>query len=211
MPSAAPQKSAGTQVNLSQPYLFFRTDGSQLKTRSGLPPSYVWMIWRPSRAWPSFSCSLRVRLKFVFRFALFVLGLFADDSSGAVCILHRGRLVHYSAFTPRYWRFPFLEDRELQIGDTWTDPVHRGNGLASRALRAILELERRPGRRFWYVVGRNNAASVRVVEKAGFHLVGDGAFERPLGLKLLGSYRMGDPRKTPITRTGPAASFETRV
>jgi len=98
--------------------------------------------------------------------------------------------VHYSGFTPRYWRFPFLQDSDLQIGDTWTEPSHRGKGLALFALLEIIRIKRKPGRKFWYVVGGLNTPSIRVVEKAAFSLVGKGTFIVPLGIKLLGSYVM---------------------
>jgi len=114
--------------------------------------------------------------------------LFANREVGALCIHHGGRLIHYSGFTPRYWRFAFLTDRDLQIGDTWTDPEHRGKGLAGYALQEIIDIKQTQGRRFWHVVGDANRASIRVVEKAGFGLVGKGSWNKPSGIKLLGSY-----------------------
>jgi RimJ/RimL family protein N-acetyltransferase len=180
------------------PYLFFRSDSpAAVTTRYRLIESYFWVIWHPSRMWPQCGAPLRVRLKFLFRYALAHLGLFKDEDVGAVCAVHEGRLAHYSAFTPRYWRFPFLRDGDLQIGDTWTDPADRGKGLASAAIGRIVTLERRSGRRFWYVVDRINEASIRVVEKAGFNLIGRGAFVRPLGIKLFGAYRMQERRALP--------------
>jgi GNAT superfamily N-acetyltransferase len=116
--------------------------------------------------------------------------MFSNREVGALCIHHGHRLVHYSGFTPRYWRFPFLIDRDLQIGDTWTDPSHRGKGLASYALEEIMEIKQAPGREFWYVVGDTNFPSIRVVERAGFGLVGFGGWRKPWGIKLLGSYVM---------------------
>jgi RimJ/RimL family protein N-acetyltransferase len=98
--------------------------------------------------------------------------------------------VHYSAFTPRYWRFPFLRDGDLQIGDTWTEFSHRGRGIALFALLEIIRINRKPGRTFWYVVNELNAPSIRVVEKAAFSLVEKGTFVVPFGIKLLGSYVM---------------------
>ena len=129
----------------------------------------------------------RLKLRFLFRWLLRRLHLFAGDTCGALLIRDDARLVHYSAFTPRFWRFPFLADGDLQIGDTWTDPPYRGKGLALFALQTVVRVTREPERRHWYVVEAVNRASIRVVEKAGFTLSGEGTWIKPWGLKLLGS------------------------
>jgi GNAT superfamily N-acetyltransferase len=129
-----------------------------------------------------------MRARFAFRYLLDYAGLFSNREAGTLCIHYGNRLVHYSGFTPRYWRFPFLADQDLQIGDTWTDPAHRGKGLAGYALEEIMEIKQAPGRGFWYVVEDKNAPSIRVVERAGFELLGIGTWRKPWGIKLLGSY-----------------------
>jgi RimJ/RimL family protein N-acetyltransferase len=157
-----------------------------------LPAQYSWSVWRPSR-FPLLPPALpgkKLRLRFLFRWLLHRTHLFAGDQCGALLIREGTRLVHYSAFTPRFWRFPFLADRDLQIGDTWTDPAYRGKGLALFALQTVVRLNREPQRRFWYVVQDVNLASIRVVEKADFTLSGEGTWIKPWGLKLLGSYVM---------------------
>jgi RimJ/RimL family protein N-acetyltransferase len=116
------------------------------------------------------------------------LHLFAGRGSGVLLIYDRRRLVHYSGFTPRYWRFPFIADGDFQIGDTWTDPAHRARGLASFALQTIVTTLAKPGRRLWYVVEDINKPSIRVVEKAGFTLAAEGTWIKPWGLKLAGAY-----------------------
>lgn len=98
------------------------------------------------------------------------------------------KLVHYSAFTGRYWRFPCLGDDDIQIGDTWTDPAHRSKGIASFAIDQIVSRKQKPGRQFWYCVEAINRSSIRVADSAGFEVVGEGIWRKPFGLKLLGSY-----------------------
>jgi RimJ/RimL family protein N-acetyltransferase len=151
-------------------YLFFRYDGELCVESPRLAPQYECSIWRPAegRPWPEAKCSAKTRLRFLFRYCIYYLGLFANTDCGALCIMEQGKLIHYSAFTPRYWRFPFLRDKDLQVGDTWTEPSHRGRGLAFFALTQIPEELEEAGRHFWYVVGRENLPSIAVVEKAGF-------------------------------------------
>lgn len=170
-------------------YLFYRSAGFAPTILLGLPPGYEMVVWRPSacQPWPA-NASTRIKSRFLFRTLLHLLGFFADGECGALCVHYVDRLIHYSAFTSRYWRFPFLADGDLQIGDTWTDPAHRGRGIALFAVLQILATKRRPGRECWYVVGSSNAPSIRVAERAGFRLIATGILSRSIGLKLFGSY-----------------------
>ena len=83
-----------------------------------------------------------------------------------------------------------MSKNDLQIGDVWTHPEHRGRGLATYGLREIVRRRWVAGRRFWYVVDTGNGASIRVAEKAGFVKCGEGIRTKRLGLNLLGEYKM---------------------
>ncbi len=155
-----------------------------------LPAPYSWTVWRP-RIWPTLPqglLSVRLRLRFLFRWAIHRLHLFAGPGCGVLLVYDRERLVHYSGFTPRYWRFPFVADDDFQIGDTWTDPAHRGRGLAFFALQTIVAMLAKPGRRLWYVVEAINQPSIRVVEKGRFTLAAEGTWVTQWGFKLAGAY-----------------------
>lgn len=177
-------------------YRFYCMNDLGIEPISPPPPHYAWSIWTPSRL-PALHAGLpgiRLKLRFHFRWLLSLVYRFPERDSGALLIHDRGQVVHYSAFTPRYWRFPFMADEDLQIGDTWTSPAYRGKGFAFFALCTIVANARRPGRRFWYVVGNLNQPSIHVVEKAGFDLVGEGTWIKPWGIKMLGSYAMRSRR-----------------
>ena len=124
------------------------------------------------------------------RTLLHMSGIFPSCDSGAVIMYSGTRLVHYSAFTPRYFRFPFLTARDVQVGDTWTEPSYRGRGLAKRSLRQLVILLSEPGRSIWYVVEDTNRASVKVAEDCGFHLAGVGnAYQAPERVRSLRNHR----------------------
>jgi len=119
------------------------------------------------------------------------LNVFSNRDYGAIVILDDdGTVVHRSMLFPRYFRFPFMSAGDLQIGSTWTAPSHRGRGLATVAMEEAVRIESRPSRRFWYVIDRDNVASARVAEKAGFTLAGNGVRTRKLGARLLGAYEL---------------------
>jgi RimJ/RimL family protein N-acetyltransferase len=190
--------ASGLQAQTDPHYLFYcYTCGPDEQRRNvrdemggGLHPPYWWTLWRPG-IWPGLPPGLpnqRFKLRFLFRWAVHRLHLFADSCSGALLIYDHRQLVHYSGFTPEYWRFPFIAADDFQIGDTWTEPAHRGRGLASFALQTIVAALAKPGRRLWYIVEDGNKPSIRVAEKARFTLAAEGTWVRPWGLKLAGAY-----------------------
>ena len=94
---------------------------------------------------------------------------------------------------------------DIQIGNTWTDPDHRGRGLAFHALLEVVSLERKKGRNLWYVVGADNPESVHVAEKAGFKLAAMGQWKKPFGFKLFGSYVIAKPADSERINASPLA------
>jgi RimJ/RimL family protein N-acetyltransferase len=157
-------------------YLFYRFGGRQPPPFEPAPDATFRMeLWTPSLRFPWPRSSPRgKRLHFLFRTLLHELRFFPSRDSGALVVYEGDRLVHYSAFTPRYWRFPFLSAQDIQIGDTWTDPAYRGKGLAKRTLRSVVERMRKPGRSLWYVVEDVNRSSIKVAEDCGFRLAATG-------------------------------------
>src|SRR5579871_1828979 len=182
-------------------YLFYRyvcgeAKDERIEAENGLGrlgPQYLCVIWRP-RGWrilPHGLPGARLRLRFLFRWVLDRLHIFAEPGFGAVLIYDGDRLAHYSGFTPRYWRFPFIANGDFQIGDTWTDPAYRGKGLASAGLARAVALLTRPHRRLWYVVESINEPSIRVAEKGHFTLAAEGGILEPWGLGFARAYVIG--------------------
>lgn len=116
-----------------------------------------------------------------------ICGLFRSGGFGMMVVRDSQRTVlHRSYVFPPYFRFPFMESGDLQVGDTWTDPAWRGRGLATLALRAVTT--RFAGRRVWYLTAESNIPSRRCAERAGLALVGTAIRTRRLGLRLLGQF-----------------------
>lgn len=118
------------------------------------------------------------------------LHLFVNQDYCLYLIYSGDNLVHRSVITPRYFRFPFMGKEDLQIGDTWTMPEYRGKGLASFAIQKIVELYKKPGRRFWYVVEEDNIPSIKAVEKAGFVKYGAGVRKKRMNVKVIGTFEI---------------------
>lgn len=99
-----------------------------------------------------------------------------------------GEIAHRSTITPKYFRFPFMAKDDLQIGDVWTSEKYRGKGLAFLAVKKVLEAYAPAKTKIWYLVEETNVASIKLAEKAGFVLWGQGERHSPMGINFLGKY-----------------------
>jgi RimJ/RimL family protein N-acetyltransferase len=181
-----PWREAAECTTGSDGYLIFARDAAA--SEPDRPAQWECVVWRPRlfRWQPPGPYGLRFVIWWIFHW----LRLFANRDYRVIVLRKQGQVVHRSCVFPGYFRFPFMSADDLQVGDTWTAPACRGQGLATSGLLRAVELSSRVGRVLWYVTDRSNPASVRVVEKAGFALHGQGVRTTPFGLRLLGSFRI---------------------
>jgi RimJ/RimL family protein N-acetyltransferase len=134
-------------------------------------------IWQPRglRLVPRGMRSLRFSVYSLFHH----LRIFRSRDYALLLVRHGERIVHHSCVNPPDFRFPFMADDDLQIGDVETSPDHRGSGIASSAISAVVA---RPGRTFWWIAEAGNAASIRAVEKVGFLRCGTAERRRIAGV-----------------------------
>jgi len=168
--------------------LFFKGRPGACATRSYIAPDYSFELWQPT--WWRLSPAGLPSLPFTVWSLMSLLGFLPERRYSVAVIRQGSEIVHRATVTPRYFRFPFMERSDLQIGDTWTAGPHRGRGLAGIAIQEILRRDTDPARAYWYVVEAGNAASIRVIEKAGFKRVGEGLRTRRFGLRILGEFRI---------------------
>jgi RimJ/RimL family protein N-acetyltransferase len=174
-------------------HLFYVIDAERpLACSAARPEGYSAKIWKPARdGLPADPLPLR---PFAIWWLFDRLRIFANRQVGVLMIQKGPHLVHRSLVTPRWYRFPDMGKDDLQIGDTWTHPDHRGKGLAKAAIAAIHDRWAGGHRRMWYLVGDDNRASVAVIEACGYRLAGVGERTRPFGLSPLGRFVIRDRR-----------------
>jgi RimJ/RimL family protein N-acetyltransferase len=172
-------------------FFFYQGTPETAGRRRCLAPEYELEIWRSS--WSKLRPAKLPIMPFSFWSLMSMFGLFANNCYAVLLIRRGSQLVHRSTITPRYFRFPFMEESDLQIGDTWTAQEDRGRGLAGAAIQEILRRDTDSNRTYWYIVEADNAASIRVIEKAGFHRVGKGIRTPRFGLRILGAFRISQP------------------
>jgi len=165
--------------------------GEPLAAAADLPAGIEVTVWRPRTdglppralpAWPN-----------AVWWAFDAAGVFANRSCGVLMLRQGERLIHSSLVTPRWFRFPQMAAGDLQIGAVFTDPEHRGQGLAKAAVRLIAQRWAGEYARLWWIVEDDNVASIRAIEACGFTLMGAGERSSPLGVGLFGRYQLVRP------------------
>jgi len=81
---------------------------------------------------------------------------------------------------------------DLQAGNLNTAADERGKGLATTALLSLLAADPNRKRSYWYLAEEDNRASIHVAEHANFIKVGRGNRTSRFGLRLFGSYQIGE-------------------
>lgn len=123
-----------------------------------------------------------------FWWALANSGGFASRGFAEIRIEKRGRLLHRLIVTPAWYRFPFMAERDLQIGALWTAPDARRKQLARIAMSEAHRRFGSDGSRFWYIADATNSASEALARSCGYELVATGRRTRRFGTRLLGQY-----------------------
>jgi hypothetical protein len=162
-----------------------RQDGSATPEKRGLPAGTTWRTWRPGEHSPNWRDPLHVAVTIQQS-----LGLFEDDRYREISVWNQSVRVHRLIVTPRWHRFPFMASGDLQVGAIWTHPAWRQRGLARLAIERVHRLFGAPGQRFWYVTDSANRPSMALAQSAGYRLVGEGRRTRPIGIALLGQFRL---------------------
>lgn len=190
---------------------FYRYDADERAIEHVPPPPPVeFRCWRPET--DGFPAKGSRTLANYCWWLLTKTGGFARPGFTEIRAEDNAAVVHRLIVTPRWYRFPFMEPRDLQIGSVWTAPPARRRKLAHSA---IAEAHRRfasEGARFWYVSQADNAASGALARSCGYRLVATGKRTRRFGVALLGQYvieRFVQPRETATQAIAPDCGDES--
>lgn len=102
-----------------------------------------------------------------------------------------GTPVSGAVATGRWFRFPFMERFDVQIGDVWTSPSHRGRGFATEACASLMSalVSQECNGDFYWIADDANIASIELAKRLGYEHVGCCDRTRPWPSGLLGQYR----------------------
>lgn len=171
---------------------FYRHEGGRpLALNVPVPEGVTVSVWRPRDDGPP--PAALPRWPNAAWWAFDRAGVFANRNCGVVMLHSDGELAHSSLVSPRYFRFPDMGPKDLQIGATWTAEKFRGRGLAKLAIQQAHSLWAGQFEHMWYIVEDDNHPSIRVIEACGYALHGRGARIAPLGIGPLARYQIDQP------------------
>lgn len=177
----------------SNTFLFYciRSQDDRLTVARGKESDCTISVWRPcmrrlvppkGKFWP-----------FAIWWILHHARVFRNRDYSVLSICKGEEVIHRTCIFPGYFRFPFMANNDLQIGDVWTALKYRRRGFAACGITSAVEFFADRRRRFWYITDQLNVPSIRTIEKVGFRKVGEGERSSRLGMKLLGSFVMKAP------------------
>jgi len=178
--------------------LFYHSTLGSIEKKPTIDVCYRTVVWRPHgfdvipKGLPLFPYAAWS--------AFHVFHVFHNRGYFLFLIYHEDDMVHRSCVIPGFYRYPFMQKNDVQVGYVWTREDHRGKGLAEFALKTIVSEYVPTGSGVWYLTYKDNFQSIRVAEKAGFSLVGTGMRTRPLGLYVAGRFVLSGPESGRSTR-----------
>ncbi len=182
-------------------YLVYTAADVMSWPRTTAPDGYHAELWRPS--WRSLVPPGERAPRLYLCWFMHELHGFGNREYGALIVFAGQDVVHRALVLPPYFTFPFMGPDDLQIAYTATDERHRGQGLATFAIREIVHRFGRPGRRFWYLTEESNTASLRAAEGAGLSLVAEGIRKKGLSTRILGHFVLSTIARHPRIELTP--------
>ena len=84
-----------------------------------------------------------------------------------------GKTIHSSLVVRGKAKFPFMKEKDIEIGPCETDPAYRGKNIYPYVLSYIIEKELDDEGVAYMIVEDSNTPSIRGITKAGFKPTGD--------------------------------------
>jgi RimJ/RimL family protein N-acetyltransferase len=127
-------------------------------------------IWKPSLKKVYHK---RMPKKYIIWWFFHYLGIFKNKQLQIRLFFENNHLAHFFCIVPKYYRWPFMRDNDVQITYVITENFFQGKGLAYKCISNTLnEIESKSD--IWYVTDSKNIPSQRLAEKMGFVFMGVG-------------------------------------
>lgn len=109
--------------------------------------------------------------------------IFKNKCCSAYLLYNEDELVSSFLVVPSYFKWPFMNRKDVQFTYVMTKKKYQGQGIAGKLInKAIADLSKTVSN-FWYVTNSKNAASIKVAKKLDFQCYSKA--ERTSFLKIL--------------------------
>ena len=106
--------------------------------------------------------------KYVFLSILALTGIINRDFFFQTEFMIDGSTVSSCLCVPKFFKWPYMGKKDVQIMYVVTTKKNRGKGFAQRLLRATLSQLKQLNGKIWYVTDIDNLASISTAKKLGF-------------------------------------------
>jgi len=116
------------------------------------------------------------------------LGIFGNKNYRIYYLKNKTNILHKTLIFPKFYRFPFMNKHDLQLGDIFTEKSLRGKGVASKAANFIINKYK--NKNFWFLCDENNISSILIAHNNNFKLKGYGYKVTPFGLNIFSYFKI---------------------
>ena len=119
-----------------------------------------------------------IKISFLIWWVFWVLGFFKRDYFIGIAFNSDKKFIHHFVILPKFFKYPFMGEDDLQIGDVWTHPSYRGFNLSAFAISSLIEAVPVHYKSIWYITEAENKSSIKVANKLKFNFSSIGYVKR---------------------------------
>ncbi len=123
---------------------------------------------------------------FLFFWLFNYLKIFKNTRYSAYLLQKKDEIITRIVVFPAFFRFPFMDKKDIQVGYIFSDTNYRGQGLAKWTLKNIINDNL--SKKIWYVTEEKNKASIKLAQSCGLKFYAYGQRTKPLGISLFGKF-----------------------
>lgn len=151
-------------------YLLYCKDQNVQSMEYMLPAGLFLTLWEPSIT------SLKPRkapiVLSVWWFYYFFKIALEKKAYSVVLVYKDDVIVHRTVISSKCFKFPFMNDGDIQIGPSWTSPECRNQKIASSVISGIVRRYEKEGGKIYWISREANYASRELIEGIGFEECG---------------------------------------
>ncbi len=108
--------------------------------------------------------------------------LFTKGHYRIIYVKKDNSIIHYTHILPKFFKFPFMNTNDLEIGPSWTDEAYRGKGIFPAVLAYVALCWKEEKRTFYAFTNIENHSSQKAILKADFYKWMSGYKTNKLGI-----------------------------
>lgn len=148
-------------------YLFFRFNNTSNVENDNLKHTTILKEYQIE----TFSPTIFTLKKHIANITLYFFWFIITLGQYKIIYLKKGNeIIHYTHILPKFFKLPFLNPNDLELGPSWTKNSYRGRGIFPTVINYIVYTFQEGRRDFYMFAHIDNIASQKAIKNAGFDL-----------------------------------------